>query len=66
MTAISTAYDEEEKRSFVKKRALALALTVGAIVFLIVMLSLVAVFPACRPDRQRGGPASCCRSPAGC
>jgi membrane protein len=46
MTAISTAYDEEEKRSFIKKRALALAMTVGAIVFLIVMLSLVAVFPA--------------------
>ena len=46
MTAISTAYDEEEKRSFIKKRALALGLTLGAIVFLIVMLSLVAVFPA--------------------
>jgi membrane protein len=45
MTAISTAYDEEEKRSFIKKRAIALVLTIGAIVFLIVMLSLVAVFP---------------------
>ena len=45
MTAISTAYDEEEKRSFIKKRGLALALTLGAIVFLIVMLGLVAVFP---------------------
>ena len=46
MTAISTAYDEEEKRSFIKKRGLALALTLGAIVFLIVILCLVAVFPA--------------------
>jgi membrane protein len=45
MTAISTAYDEEEKRSFIKKRALALAMTIGAIVFLIVLLALVAVFP---------------------
>jgi membrane protein len=45
MTGISTAYDEEEKRSFVKKRGLALVLTVGAIVFMIVMLALVAVFP---------------------
>ena len=45
MTAISTAYDEKEKRSFIKKRGLALALTLGAIVFLIVMLGLVAVFP---------------------
>ena len=46
MTAISTAYDEEEKRSFIKKRLLALGLTIGAIVFMIVMLALVAVFPA--------------------
>jgi membrane protein len=46
MTAISTAYDEEEKRSFIKKRTLALGLTLGAIVFMVVMLGLVAVFPA--------------------
>jgi membrane protein len=46
MTAINTAYDEEEKRSFVKKRLLALGLTIGAIVFMIVMLGLIAVFPA--------------------
>jgi membrane protein len=45
MTAISTAYDEEEKRNFFKKRGLALLLTLGAIVFLIVLLALVAVFP---------------------
>jgi membrane protein len=46
MTAISTAYDEEEKRSFLKKRLLALALTLGAIIFMVIVLSLVAVFPA--------------------
>jgi membrane protein len=46
ITAISTAYDEEEKRSFIKKRLLALGLTIGAIVFMVVMLGLVAVFPA--------------------
>jgi membrane protein len=46
MTAISLAYDEEEKRSFLKKRALALALTVGAIVFMVLMLGLVAVAPS--------------------
>jgi len=45
MVAISTAYDEEQKRSFIKKRGLALILTLGAIVFLIVLLTLVAVFP---------------------
>jgi len=46
MTAISTAYDEEETRGFVKKRGLALLLTVGAIVFMVLMLGLVAVVPA--------------------
>jgi membrane protein len=46
MTAISTAYDEEQKRSFIKKRLLAIALTLGAIVFMVVLLGLVAVFPA--------------------
>jgi membrane protein len=45
LTAISTAYDEEEKRSFVKKRGLALLLTLGTIVFLAITLALVAVFP---------------------
>jgi membrane protein len=46
MTAISTAYDEEQKRSFIKKRLLALGLTLGAIVVMVIMLALVAVFPA--------------------
>ncbi len=46
MTAINTAYDEEETRGFVKKRGLALLLTVGAIIFMVIMLGLVAVAPA--------------------
>ncbi len=45
MAAINTAYDEQETRGFVKKRALALGLTVGAILFMVVMLGLVAVVP---------------------
>jgi membrane protein len=45
MTAISLAYDEEEKRGFVKKRLLALALTLGAIVFMIIMLAIITVLP---------------------
>ncbi len=45
MTAINTAYDEEETRGFLKKRAIALALTAGAIVFLLVVVGLVAVLP---------------------
>jgi len=45
ITAISTAYDEEENRSFIKKRALALGLTVLAIIFMILVLFLVAALP---------------------
>jgi membrane protein len=45
MTAINTAYDEEETRGFVKKRLTALALTLGAIVFLLLVVGLVAVLP---------------------
>ncbi len=46
ITAVNTAYDEKETRNFVKKRGLALALTVGAIIVFVVTTSLVAVFPA--------------------
>jgi membrane protein len=45
MTAISLAYDEEEKRGFIKKRSLALVLTLGAIVFMVIMLAIIAVLP---------------------
>jgi membrane protein len=46
MTAISTAYDEKDERGFIKKRALALVLTIGAILVMLIMLALVAVIPA--------------------
>jgi membrane protein len=45
LTAINVAYDEEEKRSFVKKRLMSLGLTLGAIVFMVIMLGIVAVLP---------------------
>lgn len=45
MTAVNNAYDEDETRSFVKKRGLALLLTLGAIVFMVIMLALVAAMP---------------------
>ena len=45
LTAINIAYDEEEKRGFVKKRLLSLGLTLGAIVFMVIVLGLVAVLP---------------------
>ena len=46
ITAINTAYDEEETRGFVRRKALALALTLAAIVFVVVAVALVAVAPA--------------------
>ena len=45
LIAINVAYDEQEKRGFVKKRLLSLGLTLGAIVFMVIMLGIVAVLP---------------------
>jgi membrane protein len=45
ITAINLAYDEVETRGFVKRKALALGLTLGAIVFVLVAFALVAVVP---------------------
>jgi membrane protein len=44
--AVSFAYDEEEKRGFVKAKALALGFTLGAIVFMVLAVALVAAVPA--------------------
>lgn len=45
MIAVNLAYDEKEKRGFLKFRAIALLLTLGAIVFLILTLALIALVP---------------------
>jgi membrane protein len=45
LTAINVAYNAEERRGFVKKRLLALGLTVAAIIFMVIILGLVAVLP---------------------
>jgi membrane protein len=45
LTAINVAYDEDETRGFVKRKALALALTFGAILFATVAILLIAVAP---------------------
>jgi uncharacterized BrkB/YihY/UPF0761 family membrane protein len=44
--ATNIAYDEEDSRGWVKGRALALLLTVGAIVFVVTAVVVVAVVPA--------------------
>jgi membrane protein len=45
-TALNIVYDEEEKRGFITFNALAIVLTLGALVFGIVALVLIAVLPA--------------------
>jgi membrane protein len=45
MTAVNLAYDEEESRGFVKQKGIALLLTLGGIVFVLVTLLLVAGVP---------------------
>jgi membrane protein len=48
--AVNTAYDEQEQRGFVKVRALAVSLTVGAILFLVAAIGLIAVVPSALAD----------------
>lgn len=45
ITAVNIAYDEQETRGFVRRKALALLITLGAIVFVVVALALIAVLP---------------------
>ena len=46
MVAVNIAYDEDEERGFIKRKAIALALTIGAILFVVIALALIAVLPA--------------------
>ncbi len=46
ITALNVAYDEREKRGFFKLNLIALGLTVGVMVFVVVALALIAVIPA--------------------
>jgi membrane protein len=46
ITAVNVAYDETETRGFVRLRLTSLALTIGAIVFVLITIGLVAVVPA--------------------
>lgn len=56
MTAVNLAYDEEETRGFVKRKLLALGLTLGAIVFVVVAVGMVAVAPAVLDNLVGAGP----------
>lgn len=46
MSAVNTAYDEEETRGFLKLRGTAIVLTVGAVVGLVVAVGVIAILPA--------------------
>ncbi len=46
VTAVNAAYEETEPRSFVKRRALALGLTVGAVLFVALAIFVIALLPA--------------------
>ena len=56
MTAVNIAYDEDETRGFVKRKLLSLTLTLSAIVFLVVAISLVAAAPAVLDSLVDAGP----------
>ncbi|MGI8702380.1 MAG: YihY/virulence factor BrkB family protein, partial [Nocardioidaceae bacterium] len=45
LEALNIAYDEDEERSFVIKRGLAVLLTIGFLVFIAVAIALIGVFP---------------------
>jgi membrane protein len=44
--AINLAYDEDETRGYVRRRAMSLGLTIGAILFLVAAFGMIAVLPA--------------------
>jgi membrane protein len=46
LLALDITYDEEEKRGFLRFNALALLLTLGAVLFILLALALIAILPA--------------------
>jgi len=58
MKAVNLAYDEDEERGFVKLRGTAFLLTLGAILFILVAVALVAVLPVVLNAVGLGGVAT--------
>jgi membrane protein len=56
ITSINLAYSEDETRGLVKRKALALGLTAGAIVFVLLAVALVAVAPPVLDSLVGSGP----------
>lgn len=57
MATIATAYEAEEERAGWKVRILAYALTAGAVVGIVLIVSIVGVIPAVLSTVELGGPA---------
>lgn len=57
ITAINIAYDETEERGFIKRKLLAVGLTLGAVLFAVLALGLVVAAPAVLDDVVGAGPA---------
>jgi membrane protein len=55
VSALNVAYDEEETRGFVKRKALSLGLTVAGIAFVLVAVALIAAAPAVLNNVIPGG-----------
>jgi membrane protein len=54
IAGVNAAYDEDETRGFVKLRAVSLAFTLGAILFVVVSILLIAVLPSVLADTGLG------------
>jgi len=55
--AVNVAYEEDESRSYVQVRAIALVLTVGAALFIVAAAALLAFLPELLSHVSLGGPA---------
>ncbi len=55
ITALNVTYDESEKRGFLRLNAVALLLTLGAIVFAVLSLALIVALPALLSNLGIGG-----------
>lgn len=54
MDALNVAYDEEEKRNWLRRKLVALAFTMGAILFVAVAFGVIALLPALLADTGLG------------
>jgi membrane protein len=54
MDALNVTYDEEEQRSFIRRKAIALMFTIGAVLFFVIAFAVIAIMPAALADTGLG------------